>query len=1373
MEDPSAGLLKRIRGRLPRAMLCDRTAAVRRLEVLRRKSAGREPGPALLRELAALDARLAESERTRSRRARNVPRLAYPGELPITARKDEIVRAIRGHRAVIISGETGCGKSTQIPKMCLEAGRGVAGRIACTQPRRIAAITIAHRIAEELGEDIGRSVGYKIRFQERASPEGYVKVVTDGLLLAEAQGDRRLEEYDTLIIDEAHERSLNIDFLLGLARLLLEERPELKLIVTSATLDTEKFSRAFGDAPVVEVSGRVYPVEVEYRPPDGAAAAEDDYVDQAVTAVAELKRTRPPGDVLVFMPTEQDILETVQRLEGRKYPGVTILPLFSRLPAAQQGRVYSVPGPKIVVATNVAETSLTIPGIKYVVDTGLARISQYQPGSHINALPVRPISRASADQRKGRCGRVQAGLCVRLYSEEDYGARPEYTAPEILRSDLAAVVLRMLDLRLGDPLAFPFIDRPTARAVKAGYETLFEVGAILKDESEGWRLTDRGRTMARMPLDPRVSRMLLEASGLGCARELAVIAAALSIRDPRERPPDKAAQADQAHAAFRHPDSDFLGLLALWDRYYGDLPASTSQSQRRAFCRDNFLSFARMREWRLLQDEILAVLEAERLNVGRRHPSDISPALYASIHRAVLTGFLANIATLKEKNVYQAAKGREVMVFPGSTLFGKSPAWIVAAEIVLTSRLYGRTAARIDPAVLEELGGELLKRTYAEPVWDRARGEVVAKERVTLFGLEIVRDRRVGYARVKPEEAHAIFVRSALVEGDVDRPPAFLKHNLEVQKKVEAMEEKLRRRDIMVPEDAVAARYSERLPGVCDIRTLEKLVREHGDAFLRLTEADLVATPPDREALEGFPDRVEIGGCEFRAEYRFAPTKEEDGVTLRVPLGLVAAIPKERLTWGVPGQLRARVESLIRNLPKNYRKLLVPAPGAAALIAAEMEGRQETDEGSLHDAVADFVRMRFRAEIPAAVWAAADVPNYLRARVAVTDASGKVVAAGRDIEILKSKLGAADAAPEKTSSPAWRRAREKWEREGLVAWDFGQLPECIPVASGLNAYPALAPGTRGAELRLFPTREEAAAVHRTGVAALLKATHGKDLEFAGRYHRLPPESEKAALFFGGRSAVEKAIEAKLAEDVFNRDIRTPEEFKAYQMKVGRALMERGHALTRATLAVLDAYAKLTRELGPAGAASSGPGAGGEAASEAPALRPGRKGRALPWDALGVAAERVKASSPGRVQAPYLEAIRADLESLAPRDFLAIHPLDKLVRLPDYLAALRLRLERARLSPDKDRAKAERLEPYARALERLKAAAAAEPPSNPAARRESAAALEDLRWLIEEFKISLFAPEVKTAHPVSSVRLAARIKEIEAVLRGRGATKGKP
>ncbi|RPI98715.1 MAG: ATP-dependent RNA helicase HrpA, partial [Candidatus Aminicenantes bacterium] len=612
--------------------------------------------------------------------------------LPITPRAAEIVEALRSprRRVVIISGETGCGKSTQIPKMCLEAGRGVAGRIGVTQPRRLAAMTIAARIAEELGEPIGRSVGYKIRFQDRTSRDGYIKIMTDGILLAETQGDHGLHEYDTIVIDEAHERSLNIDFLLGIMRRLLDERPDLKLVITSATLDTEKFSKAFKNAPVIEVRGRVYPVEVEYRAPGKEEAEDKDYVDQAVEAVEYLRREKPAGDVLVFMPTEQDILETCRMLEGRKWPLVKVLPLFSRLPAGQQRLVYTVTLPKIVVATNVAETSLTIPGIRYVVDTGVARIAQYQPGTRINSLPISPISRASADQRKGRCGRVKEGLAVRLYSEVDYESRDEFTSPEILRSDLAEVILRMTDLGLGDPLQFPFIDRPATKAVHDGYDTLVELGAIKKGTqyqfpNSRWELTENGMAMARMQVDPRLSRMLIEARAENCLPEVSVLAAALSIRDPRERPPDKAQQADAVHAAFKHPDSDFLVLLNIWNRYHCDFEKLGSLVQKRRFCHEHFLSFPRMREWVYLRAEIENALRelalgprsgrgrGRRRDQGRgqrpvRAPNsengivspilhtDVSPALYGAIHRSVLSGYLSNIAAHKEKNVYAGAK---------------------------------------------------------------------------------------------------------------------------------------------------------------------------------------------------------------------------------------------------------------------------------------------------------------------------------------------------------------------------------------------------------------------------------------------------------------------------------------------------------------------------------------------------------------------------------------------------------------------------------------------------------------------------------------------------------------------------------------------
>ncbi len=1341
----------------------------------------------------------------------DAPSVTYPRELPIAARKDDIVRAIRSHRVVIVSGETGCGKSTQIPKMCLEAGRAAAGRlVGCTQPRRLAAVTIAYRIAEELGEELGRSVGYKIRFQDRTSPAGLIKIMTDGILLAETQGDPRLTAYDTLIIDEAHERSLNIDFLLGIMRKLLEARRDLKLIITSATLDTAKFSRAFQNAPVIEVSGRLYPVDVEYRPPDRDEAEDKDYVDEAVEAVAYIRREKPAGDILVFMPTEQDILETCRILEGRKFPLVTILPLYSRLPAGRQRMVYTVTGPKIVVATNVAETSLTIPGIRYVVDTGVARIAQYQPVTRINSLPISPISRASADQRKGRCGRVREGVCVRLYSAEEYEARDEFTAPEILRSDLAEVILRMLDLGLGDPLEFPFIDRPAARAVRDGFETLLELGAIRKWGARAWSLTGTGRTMARMPLDPRVSRMLLEARGERCLPEAAVLAAALSIRDPRERPPDQAAQADAVHAAFRHPTSDFLVLLNIWNRYHGDFEKLGSAARRRRFCHENFLSFPRMREWAYLYQEIRGVLDEHRLMRGRgtgnrgeksgtQHfipekveksdvspispisgksgavpHADISPALYAGIHRSILAGFLSNIAALKERNMFTAAKGREVLLWPGSVLFNKAPGWIVATEVVKTSRLFARTAARIDPAWLEDLGGELCKRTYSDAAWDRGRGEVTAKERVTLFGLEIVRDRRVSYGRINPEEAHAIFVMSGLVAGEIDDPPAFLTHNLALQAKVEAMEEKLRRRDIMVTEAAIAKFYTERLSPISDVRTLARLIKERGgDDFLRLKEENLLSLRPEADEVAAFPDKVEVAGRPFRAVYRFAPGEEDDGVTLQVPASLLAAIPQDRLEWGVPGQYRDKIAALIKGLPKRYRKLLVPVAEKAETIVREMP--QAPEEAPLARSVAEFVRRRFGVDIPTREWAEAEVPKYLRMRVAVTDRGGRVIDAGRDVDLLRRKLGAEDAAPSKIESPAWREAQRKWERTGVTDWDFGDLPAKVAVGTSLTGYPALVvegAGRTGGAIRLFATRAEAEAAHRAGVRALLMRRFAKDLAFVTRYHKIPAEYEKASAAFGGRAAVEAGIERALAREVFERNIRTEAEFRRLEGEVGRALFEKGHALTQAAVKVIELSAAVRSELSAASrGGEEGKGAGaGKAGTAAEAAR--RK-RPLSLYELGRLKERVVPE--------YLVSVGQDLDRLVPNDFLDAYSVDEVLRLPRYLEAMKIRVARAHIDPEKDRQKSAQVEPYEAELARLeeddeaegatvapggdrnaaepllRAAKSAAPAVAPTA--ELRASVRELRWMIEEFKVALFAPEIKTAYPISAVRLARKIREI--------------
>ena len=1307
----AAALLSRIRGLVPQAMLSDQAAAGRRIRQLQQRAERSGDPKTVVAELGALAARLAESGRERALRAERKPAVVFPPELPISARRQDIIRAIKLHPVVIISGETGCGKSTQIPKMCLEAGRGIAGKIGCTQPRRIAAVTIAHRIAQELGQPLGRSVGYKIRFQDRTSREAYIKVMTDGMLLAETQADPQLMEYDTLLIDEAHERSLNIDFLLGICRTLLDRRPELKLIITSATLDTEKFSAAFGRAPIIEVGGRLYPVDVDYRPPESFPGGKEDfdYVEAAVSTVEMLKNKKAPGDVLVFMPTEQDILETCSRLQGKAGRGASVLPLYARLPASEQGRVYSVTGPKIVVATNVAETSLTIPGIKYVVDTGLARIAQYQPETRISSLPISPISRSSADQRMGRCGRVQAGFCLRLYSQEDYESRPQFTPPEILRANLAEVILRMIDLGLGHPSEFPFVDGPHPRNIKDGYETLVELGAIA-GRGRDYSLTPLGRRMAPMPLDPRISRMLLEARKEGCLREITIIASALSLRDPRERPPDKAGLADAGQAVFRHPESDFLTLLNIWEQYHGMRPGASSQSRQRKFCHEHFLSFVRMREWGFVHDQIVSIMEGLKVPLGRRTKAEMSPELYAAIHRSILSGFLSSIAAHKEKSSYTAAKGREVMVFPGSTLFGKKAGWIVAAEMVRTSRLYARTVARIDPAWLEALGGELCRRSTREPRWDKDRGEVRALERVTLHGLEIVSDRDVPYGPINPVEAQKIFVQAALVAGRVKQPPAFLGHNLALRRKVSDMEDKLRRRDILVGDDAQAEFYSRRLPGVYDLRGLEEGIRLAGsDEFLRMTESDLLRTAPDEEELGRFPDRLAVDGRRFETGYKFAPGSEDDGLTLKVPHDSVAALPAEPLEWGVPGQYREKITALIKGLPKKHRKLLVPVPETAAIIIREMEPK----DPSLYKNLARFVKQRFKVDIPEEEWAKAEVPGYLKMRVAVTGPHGEVLAAGRDLEALRRDMRSPRPAEE---NEALHKARLKLEREGLTYWDFDRLPDELPLGPFQTAYPGLEAGAAGVNIRLFKTREEAAASQEKGVEAFLLQKFSKDLKFIRRYLVLPDDLERPALFFGGRAAVEEALLGCLSRGVLRKNIRTREEFEAYSRTVGRALFEKGEALRRAIVSVLEAVRTLRPVL-----------------------------------ALSDSAQRQGAAAPG-----IWAGIRDELDHLVPKNFLEIYALDKLDRLPDYVRAVELRVERAKNSPEKDRSKAEQVKPFVEAFGRLQKKIAKH--GSPGKR----AALEEFRWMLEEFKVSLFAPEVKTAFPISAKRLAGKLKDIERV-----------
>jgi ATP-dependent helicase HrpA len=820
--------------------------------------------------------------------------------------------------------------------------------------------------------------------------------------------------------------------------------------------------------------------------------------------------------------------------------------------------------------------------------------------------------------------------------------------------------------------------------------------------------------MAPMPLDPRISRMLLKAAEEGCLREVALIASALSIRDPRERPPDQTAAADAKHALFQHPDSDFLSILNVWEAYRLANKETGSQNKLKKFCAENFLSHPRMREWGFVHEQVLAILEEQRVPAGRREKLEMSEGLYTAIHRSILSGFLSNIAVRKEKSIYTAAKGREVMAFPGSTIFGKSRPWIVAADMVQTSRVYARTAAKIDPAWLEELGGSLCRYSYSDPHWDKERGEVTAKEKVTLFGLEIVSGRNVSYARIAPDEAHEIFVRSALVEGDVEDAPPFLKHNLELAEKVAELEEKLRRRDICVAEDDIARFYSSRLAGIHDLRTLEREIRtQGGDAFLRMTEKDLMRVNPDEERIAAFPDVVDVDGRPFRAVYRFAPGEESDGMTLKVPAALVKSLPAEPLEWGVPGQYADKIAALLKGLPKRYRKLLMPLAEKTDIVVREM---RPTDV-SLFKTLARFVKQRFQVDIPAGEWARAELPLHLRTRVAVTDHEGREIAAARNLDILR-KSAVATGGPE--DSPAWKSAKERWERAGIPGWDFGPLPETVAAGPYTAAFPGFEAGEKGVNIRLFRSREEAAASHPAGVAALVLPRFAKDLEFVKRYLALPEECDAAALFFGGKAAVMKAMAEALKREVFRKNVRTKEEFDALAAGAVRDLFAKGTELKDLVVRIVGAFGKVRGGLpkGPALTSSS--------------------------SSLG------RASAAGGISG----SIKSELDRLVPANFLETRTMDALRQLPRRLEALRIRAERAKCDPEKDRKKEEQVEPYALAAERIRRRF--DKDTSP----EKKAAVEELRGMIEEFRVSLFAPEVKTSFPISPKRLTLKIKEIE-------------
>ena len=1277
--------------------------------------------------LQEIETRLIRSAETRAQRVARLPSWEPLADLPITDRQAAIVEAIEAHPVVIVAGETGSGKTTQLPKFCLAAGRGLSGLIGCTQPRRIAATTVSQRIADELGEPLGQSVGYKIRFQDRTRRESFIKVMTDGILLAEAQGDPVLTAYDTLIVDEAHERSLNIDFILGILKKLVQRRRDLKLIITSATIDTEKFARAFDDAPVIEVSGRMYPVEVRYRPIEATdEGGEEGYVEEAVAAVESLARESARGDVLVFMPTEQDIRESCELLTARRLPKSEVMPLYARLSAADQQRVFAgTTARKIIVATNVAETSITIPGIRYVVDTGLARIPRYSPRTRTTALPVAAIARSSADQRMGRCGRVENGICIRLYDEADYQARPRFTPPEILRANLAEVVLRMISLKLGDISAFPFIDPPDPRSVRDGLNLLVELEAIERDDArthrrglERFHLTERGWIMARMPIDPRLSRMLIEARQQGCLPALLVIAAALSIQDPRERPVEKEPAADQAHAVFKDPASDFVTLLNIWER----AREVVRSGPLKRFCRQYFLSFRRLREWRDIHRQ-LKTIAAE---AGLTQPNDQAPpaaaerrgdtfgALYTAIHVAVLSGFLTNIAQRKEKNIYRAARGRECMLFPGSGLFNRAGDWIVAAEMVQTSRLFARTAANIDSTWLESLAGHQCRYTHLAPRWSRKRGQVVADEQVSLYGLVIIENRQVAYGRIDPEEAAEIFVRSALIGGDVRQPLPFMVHNQALIDEVADMENRLRRRGLLVDEEILYQFYRERLGAMADMRSLARRIKKEGDDFLRLKPDDLLQAEPDADELAMYPVEVDLGRARLKADYRFNPGGEDDGITVAVPAAKAHMVDPADADWLVPGLLQEKITALLKALPKTYRRRLAPVSDTAAVIAREMPRSRE----ALPTALGDFIHHRFAVDIPATAWREAELPAHLRMRFAVTGPSGEAMAVDRDASVLQQ------VAPTPPREALRDRLRRQWERDGITTWDLGDLPVSVTAgaedASEGTLFPALTraeSGKPGVNLRLYTTHVEALRVHRDGVAALLEATLADDLRHLKRQLRLPAETARRVRFPGGGPALEAQLYARLIHDRLACDLRTAEAFARHAAAARKTLMADGQAMIQAVIPVVKAHDEVREVL--------------------------------------FALER-QVGGRGAV-AEFLLDRREDVHKLVPENFVTLYDRERLVHLPRYLKAIAFRAQRALQQFERDRPKADEIARFEARLHRLLEQLT---PRTSAAKR---AALEDFFWLIEEFKVSLFAQELKTAVPVSAKRLEKKIGEISRML----------
>ncbi len=1257
----------------------------------------RRAGPIDPRELARLEQQLEASVgRAQARRA-SVPVIRYDETLPVHAKRAEIAAAIRDSPVTIVSGATGSGKSTQLPKICLELGRGQAGMIGHTQPRRIAAQALANRISEELGTTPGDLVGYQVRFVDRTSPRTLVKLMTDGLLLRELEGDSLLERYDTLILDEAHERNLNVDFLLGVCKRLVGRRPELRVIVTSATIETRRFAEFFGDAPVIDVEGRSYPVEIRYRPLEEESAEAPSLPEAIGSALDELLANAQgiDGDALVFLPGERQITETRDYLQRGGARDWDVLPLYARLSAQEQQRVFAPHARRrVVLATNVAETSLTIPGVRFVVDTGLARISRYSPRAKFQRLPIEPVSRASAAQRAGRCGRVGEGICIRLYGEEDFATRAEYTDPEILRTNLASLILQMAALGLGAPEDFPFLDAPDTRLLNDGYRLLQELSAVDGDR----RITRLGRQMAQLPVDPRLARILLEAGRLRCLTEALVIAAFLSIQDPRERPSDKIEAADERHAQFADERSDFLAILNLWRA--ASEQAAASQRTLRRWCKQNFLAYLRVREWQDLHEQLAGIVAGQEL------PGNDTPAASSALHQAILTGFLGGIGVLDENRTYIGARDARFVIAPGTPLAKRPPRWIVAASLVETQRLYARTVAQVQPSWIESAGAHLVRRTYGDAHWVPERGMVMARETVSLYGRVLSSGRQVNFAAIDPALARRMFVEEALLRGQSPLDCAFLVRNAQARLDVEALEAKLRRRDLLAADDVLVDFYLERIPAdVASTRAFERWWRDEARRHphrLDVPPEILLAGPAPECSRADYPDSLRVDGNELPLRYVFDPTSLDDGVTLSVPLPLLGALSARRCEWLVPGFLTAKIVALLRGLPKDVRRDLVPIPATASRLRDSLS---PFGEGSLFEKLAALVTEAAGTRVAGGVLAGIALPPWLQMNFSVLDPAGRELRRGRDLDALRRDLRARAA-----TSGAQVARGHPWERAGLRSWDFGDLPEAVELQSAgvsLRMYPGLEDDVAAVRLRLFPTAEAAQAASPGGVMRLAALAMSQQCELIARHWAGDREFAllvAAAGFDRGlfREIADRAVAEVIA--LAERGLpRTASEFAA-RVDVGRSrVAERGEAIGRVVKAVLVALKDARAALGELGA---------------PAFSAGRA------------------------------AIVGQLESLLAPGWVRQTPEQAFQQLPKYVRAAARRAERLRNDVERDRKLDAQVVPFETALRALVARA---DPAAPAVEQQR------LRWMIEEFRLSLFAQELRTLGPVSTKRLDEQLR----------------